>query len=59
MLLVVPYDKKQLQNAFYTVLSDDKKRLEFGEKGRLLVREKFDWENIADRVEKLYQDLLR
>ncbi|MBT9138229.1 MAG: Alpha-maltose-1-phosphate synthase [Syntrophomonadaceae bacterium] len=53
--LVVPYDKDQLSNAILHMLSDDKMRREFGEKGKLLVREKFNWEKIAEQIEKVYQ----
>ena len=54
--LVVPYDKEQLQYALLHMLDDDKMRLRFGEKGKLLVREKFSWENIAEQVEKVYEE---
>ncbi len=56
--LVVPYDKDQLQHALLNMLSDDKMRQEFGKKGKLLVREKFDWEKIAGQVERVYKDIL-
>lgn len=56
--LVVPYDKEQLQQALLHMLSDDKMRREFGEKGKLLVREKFNWEKIAEQVERVYEDIL-
>jgi glycosyltransferase involved in cell wall biosynthesis len=52
--LVVPYDKDQLTNAILHMLDDDKLRREFGEKGKLLVREKFNWEKIAEQVENIY-----
>jgi len=54
--LVVPYDKEQLQQALLHMLDDDKMRLRFGEKGKLLVREKFNWENIAEQVERVYKE---
>ena len=52
--LVVPYDSEQLRIALLRVLSDNKAKLQFGEKGKQLVREKFNWEKIAERVEGLY-----
>jgi len=56
--LVVAYDKEQLQHALLHMLDDDKMRLRFGEKGKLLVREKFNCENIAEQVERVYKEIL-
>lgn len=56
--LVVAYDKDQLSNAISHMLSDDKMRLQFGKKGKLLVREKFNWEKIAGQVEDVYMSCL-
>ncbi len=53
--LVVPYDKDQLRDALLHMLSDDQMRLRFGEKGKLLVREKFNWEKITEQVEGVYR----
>ena len=52
--LVVPCDKEQLQYALLHLLGDDKLRRQFGEKGKSLVREKFNWEKIAEQVERVY-----
>ncbi len=57
--LVVPYDKEQLQNGLLQMLGDDKMRLRFGEKGKLLVREKFNGEKIAEQMEKVYKKILQ
>jgi len=53
--LVVPYDKEQLQHALMHMLGNDRIRLQFGEKGKLLVREKFNWEKIAEQMERVYR----
>ena len=53
--LVVPYDKDALGKALLDILSDDHMRLRFGEKGKLLVREKFNWEKISEQLESIYQ----
>jgi glycosyltransferase involved in cell wall biosynthesis len=53
--LVVPYDKEQLSNAILRLLGDDKMRREFGERGKLLVRERFNWEKIAEQMENVYR----
>jgi glycosyltransferase involved in cell wall biosynthesis len=55
---VVPYDKDRLTNAILHMLADDKLRREFGEKGKLLVREKFNWEKIAEQVENIYSSCM-
>lgn len=56
--LVVPYHEEQLQYALLYMLNDDKIRLQFGEKGKLLVREKFNLDKIAEQVEGIYRDIL-
>ncbi len=56
--LVVSYDKEPLQHALLQMLEDDKMRLQFGEKGRLLVREKFSCERTVNRIEAIYQAVL-
>ena len=53
--LVVPYDEKRLNNAILRMMSDEKMRQEFSEKGKLLVSEKFNWEKIAEVVESIYE----
>ena len=56
--LVVPYYKEQLQHALLYMLGDNKIRLQFGEKGKLLVHEKFNWEKIAEQVENIYSSCI-
>lgn len=56
--IVIPYDEGQLTEALLSMLSDDKMRQYFGNKGKLLVRDKFNWENIAEQVEKIYSTIL-
>jgi len=56
--LVVPYSKDQLRDALLHMLSDNKLRLQFGEKGKLLVREKFDWSIIVERIEDVYKQCI-
>ncbi len=50
----VPYDKEQLQQALWRMLNDDELRLSFGEKGRVLVRERFSWGKIIEQIEAVY-----
>lgn len=54
---VVEFDKSQLRNTMFKVLSNEKLRRKFGENGRKLVDERFDWGKIIDRVEKVYSAL--
>ena len=56
--LVVPYDEDALGKAILSLMNDDKKRQELGEGGKLLVREKFNWKNIAERVEGIYENCM-
>ena len=51
---VVKYDKDQLRDAIYKVLSDEKLRKKFGEEGKRLVREKFGWDNVIRQIEDVY-----
>lgn len=58
MGLVVPYDRKQLSDAILRMLTDDKIRQQFSEKGKALVREKFNWSKIVEQLEDIYQTIL-
>lgn len=53
--LVVPPNKNQLSAAILHMLSDQKMRQQFGERGKSLVRERFNWERIAEQVEDMYR----
>ncbi len=57
--LVVPYDTDQLSHALLQMLVDSKMRQQFGQKGKLLVREQFNWEKIAEQFEHVYQTCRR
>jgi glycosyltransferase involved in cell wall biosynthesis len=54
---VVEYDKDQLRDAICKILSDEGLRRRFGKEGKKLVREKFGWDNIVEKVEKVYLGL--
>jgi glycosyltransferase involved in cell wall biosynthesis len=51
---VVEYDKKELRDALFKVLSDEGLRKRFGEEGRRLIGEEFGWEKIVEKVEGIY-----
>ncbi len=57
--LVVPYDTDRLRHALLQMLSDDKMRRQFGQSGKLLVREQFNWEKIAEQFEHVYETYYR
>ena len=57
--LVVAYDKEQLSNAILHLLSDTQSRLDFGKKGKVLVREQFNWEKITEQVENVYHRVVQ
>jgi len=40
------------------MLDDNKMSLAFGDKGKLLVRDNFNWEKIAAQVENAYRSIL-
>ena len=56
--LAVPYNEEQLSSAILRMLSDAKLRQEFGDSGKSLVREQFNWDNIAGQVEDIYQSVV-
>lgn len=56
---VVEYDKDQLRDAMIKVLSDERLRRRFGERGRRLAREEFSWSKISEQVESIYQSVIQ
>lgn len=56
--LVVPYDSNQLQESLLKMLSDDNLRKQFGETGRQLVYEKFNWGKIAEQMREVYENVI-
>ena len=52
---VVDYDKNQLRDAIIKILSDEGLRRRFGEEGRKLVIDEFEWNKIVKRLEVLYE----
>jgi phosphatidylinositol alpha-mannosyltransferase len=56
-LLVPPKDEKSLAQALTSLLNDEKLRQEMGAKGILKAKD-YAWENVARRVEALYNKVL-
>ena len=55
---VVEYDKDQLRDAIFKILSDEELRRRFGEEGRRLVGEEFGWDTIVRKIEGIYETTL-
>ena len=55
---VVEYDRDQLRDVILRILSDDELRVRFGEKGKRLVGEEFEWSVIIKQIEKIYRDVI-
>ncbi len=53
--LVVPYEKEPLTQALGTLLADEGLRKRFGQNGKALVREHFNWTKIAKQIEQVYR----
>jgi len=49
------YNKDQLRQALVEILTDHNLRETFGEEGRRLVKDQFNWAKIADKLENTYQ----
>ena len=54
---VVPFDKNQLCNALFKILTDDRLRYYFGERGKKLIKEKYSWDKIVEQLEEIYKSL--
>lgn len=52
---MVEYDKDELRDAIIKVLSDEELRRRFGEEGRRLVGEEFEWDKIVMLMENVYK----
>jgi glycosyltransferase involved in cell wall biosynthesis len=55
---VVEYNKDQLQDAIFKILTNVELRRCFGEGGKKLVREKFSWDIVVKQLEKIYGDII-
>lgn len=55
---VVEYDKDRLRDAIAYILENEDVRERFGEKGKLLVKEVFSWDKIAEQIEEIYEECI-
>lgn len=56
--LVVPYDTGQLREAILNLLNDANLRRSLAENGRALLRDQLNWTKIAERIERVYQEVI-
>ena len=56
--LVVPYEAAPLKDALRQMLEDDSKRQQYGMDGQALVRGKYGWGAIAERMEGVYKGVI-
>ncbi|MFQ5606382.1 MAG: glycosyltransferase family 4 protein [Candidatus Zixiibacteriota bacterium] len=57
-LLFEPDDQSALEDALVKMVAEERLRKDYGEAGRLIAREKFDWDRCVDKLEALYSVLL-
>jgi glycosyltransferase involved in cell wall biosynthesis len=58
-IIVKPKDSQALAEAIIKLLKNPKLAKKMGENGRILVEEKWGWEKIAKRVEKIYWKVIK
>ena len=54
---VVEFDKDQLRETIIKILSDEELGRRFCEGGKRLAKEKFSWDNVVKKVEKIYETM--
>lgn len=54
---VVKYDRNQLADAMFRILSDESLRARFGDMGKQLAKDKFNWPLIIEKLEKIYYEI--
>ena len=57
-LLAEPYSSRDLAAKITSILSDEKAASEMGAAGRKLAEERYSWEAIGARIEKVYRDVV-
>jgi glycosyltransferase involved in cell wall biosynthesis len=53
------HDSIEMRNAFIDILGNDKKRVEFGTRGRTLVTERYNWSIIVNQLEEIYRECVQ
>ena len=55
---ITEYDSNQLKDAILRILEDKQTRDKFSENCKRLVNEKFNWEIITNKIEKIYFEII-
>ena len=56
---VVDYNENQIKDAIAKILADRDLARRFGENGKRLVRERFNWQKITGEIERIYRGIVR
>ena len=56
--LVAENDEEQIAASLIRILSDPSLRKRYGERGKALVADEFNWDSIVERLEDIYSDVI-
>lgn len=56
--LVCEFDENELTYCIETLLNDESLCKKFGDNGRRLIEEKYDWNKVSKQIESIYQDCI-
>lgn len=56
--LICKFDTDELSNCINKLLNDESLCIEFGNKGRQLIEEKYDWDNVVSEIETIYHNCM-
>ena len=57
-ILVDPWDEYALAEAIFSLLEDESLRNELGRNGRKAVENRYSWDIIAEKIERVYQEIV-
>ena len=55
---IVDYDNNELKQAIMKMLTNEELRIKFGENGKKIVQQEFNWDKISKRIEDIYRKTL-
>ena len=56
--LVCEFDENELSNSIETLLNDESLCKKFGDNGRKLIEDKYDWKKVSKQIESIYHDCI-
>ena len=56
--LICDFDEENLSNCIETLLNNEELCREFGETGRKLIEDKYDWDKVSKQIESIYKSCL-